>query len=163
MFSLLVTHCHHIIIMMVNIWVELCSSRRRCYNMLSHYNISFLHFLWFICFKSLCHPGRKYNRYGEIEVFIFIFFKLVTLEEKITLYFVTQTGGKQHMALLTELQNQNWQIQEEKKLTTAKSDTDAHPAWAVLDSLLPLLTAPKGQLTLVCLLRQVKMGKIILS
>ena len=64
-------------------------------------------FLGFICFKRLCHSGRKYNRYREIEAFIFIFFKLVTLEEKMTLYFVTQTGGKQHMALLTELENQN--------------------------------------------------------
>lgn len=36
-----------------------------------------------------------------MEAFIFTFFKLVTLEEKMTLYFVTQTGGKQHMALLT--------------------------------------------------------------
>lgn len=43
----------------------------------------------------------------RLRLSFYFFFKLVTLEEKMTLYFVTQTGGKQHMALLTELQNQN--------------------------------------------------------
>lgn len=34
--------------------------------------------------------------------------------ENDSFYFAEQTGGKQHMPLLTELQNQNWQIQEEE-------------------------------------------------
>lgn len=31
--------------------------------------------LRFTCFKSLCHPGRKYNISGELEGFISIFFQ----------------------------------------------------------------------------------------
>lgn len=77
-------------------------------------------------FQKSVFPDRKSNRYGEIELwvcfFVLFFFKLVTLEEKMTLYFVTQTGDKQHMALLTELQNQNWQILEEMKLNLQSQD-----------------------------------------
>lgn len=119
--------------------------------------------LRFTCFKSLCHPGRKYNIYGELEGFISIFFKLVTLEEKITLYFVTQTGGKQHMALLTELQNQNWQILEEKKLTIAKSGIAMCTSWAFLVSSCCFLAAPRVWLTIVWLLRRVENEKKNLS
>ena len=133
-----------------NTWTEFCLCRKRCSNMLNHYSISFSsEFLWFTCLKSLCHPGRKYNRYGEIEVFIFIFFKLVTLEEKMTLYFVTQTGAKQHMALLTELQNQNWQILEEKKFAIVKTDIPVLATWAFLVSSRYCSAVPKVQLTLV--------------
>ena len=120
-------------------------------------------FLGFTCFKSLCHSGRKYNRYREIEAFIFIFFKLFTLEEKMTLYFVTQTGGKQHMALLTDLENQNWQILEEKKLTFAKWGISVLATWSFLVSSCCCSASPTVQLTLVWLLRQLKMGKLIWS
>lgn len=119
-------------------------------------------FLWFTCFKSLCHSGRKYNRYGEIEAFILFFFQTCHLGREND-YFVTQTGGKQHMALLTELQNQNWQILEEKKLSIAKWGFFVLTTWSFLVSSCCCSASPTVQLKLVWLLRQLKMGKIIWS
>lgn len=132
-FYLLGTHSHHVRIMMVNnnIWGNSVHAADSV-TCSSTIVLPFFQFLWITYCKSLCHLGRKYNRHGEIEVFIFIFFNLVPLEEKMALYFVTQILGKQHMASLTEPQNQNWQILEEKKLTIAKSGIAVHAAWTAL-------------------------------
>lgn len=94
--------------------------------------------------------------------FYFYFFQAHHLGDKMTLYFVTQTEGKLNIALLTELQNQNWQILEEHKLTIAKLSSVVHAAWAFLVFSHCCSAAPTVQLTLVWLLKQVKKRKIIL-
>lgn len=73
-----------------------------------------------------------------------------------SLYFAEQTGGKQHMPLLTELQNQNWQILEEEATIIKPGTTANATLTSSADTCCCCSTAPEAQVTLLWIPRQAK-------